>query len=59
MNMKPAPTIFDSRKVINNNSEINNVTSAVSIPWISQWKSPQQEYQYYLSPRTQLKNLHV
>ena len=40
MNMKPAPTIFDSRKVINNNSEINNVTSAVSIPWISQWKSP-------------------
>ena len=32
MNMKPVTTIFDPKKVINKNSEINNVTSPICIP---------------------------
>ena len=31
MNMKPVPTIIDSKEVINKISEISNVTSPVSI----------------------------
>ena len=32
MNMKPVTTIFDPKKVINKNLEINNVTSQICIP---------------------------
>ena len=32
VNMKPVTTIFDPKKVINKNSEINNVTSPICIP---------------------------
>ena len=32
MNMKPVATIFDPKKVINKNSEINNVTAPICIP---------------------------
>ena len=46
MNMKPVPAIFDLRKVINKNSEINNTTSPVSIPRRSARKRLYQEDQY-------------
>ena len=32
MNMKPVAAIFNPKKVINKNSEINNVTSPICIP---------------------------
>ena len=32
MNVKPVPTIFDPKKVISKNSEVNNVTSSICIP---------------------------
>ena len=35
LNMKPVPTTFDPKTVINKALEIINVTSAVSIPWRS------------------------
>ena len=44
--MKPVPTIFDPKKVIDENSEINNVTSPVSIPRRSPRKRLYQEDQY-------------
>ena len=53
-------TIFDSKKVINKNSVIANVTSPICIPRSTPRKRLYQEGQYEsLSPRTQLKTLHV
>ena len=46
MNMKPVTTIFDPKKVINENSEINNVTSPICIPWGRPRKYLYQEDQY-------------
>ena len=44
--MKPVPTIFDPKKVINKNSEINNVTSQICIPRRTPGKRLYQEDQY-------------
>ena len=53
-------TIFDSKKVINKNSVIANVTSPICIPRRTPRKCLYQEGQYEsLSPRTQLLTLHV
>ena len=61
MNMKPVPTIFDRKRVINKNSEINNVTLPISIPWRSPRKRLYQEDQYelFISAKIQLKTLHA
>ena len=49
-------TIFDPKKVVNKNSEINNVTSPICIPRRKPRKRLYQEGQYEsLSPRTQSK----
>ena len=53
-------TIFDSKKVINKNSVIANITSTICIPRRTPRKCLYQEGQYEsLSPRTQLKTLPV
>ena len=61
INMKPVPTIFDRKRVINKNSEINNVTLPISIPWRSPRKRLYQEDQYelFISAKIQLKTLHA
>ena len=46
MNVKPVLTIFDPKKVISKNSEINNVTSPICIPWRTPRKRLYQEDQY-------------
>ena len=46
MNMKLIPTILDSKKAINKNSERNNVTSTSNIPRRSPRKRLFQEDQY-------------
>ena len=46
MNLKPVPTIFDPKKVISKNSEINNVTSPICIPQKTPRKRLYQEDQY-------------
>ena len=46
MNMKPVPTIFDPKKVINKNSEINNVISPICIPRRTPRKRLYEEDQY-------------
>ena len=46
MNMKPVATIFDPKKGINKNSEINNVTLPVCIPRRTPRKRLYQEDQY-------------
>ena len=46
MNMKPVATTFDTKNVINKNSEINNVTSPVCIPRRAPRKRLYQEDQY-------------
>ena len=46
MNMKPVGAIFDPKKVINKNSEINNVTSPICIPRRTPRKLLYQEDQY-------------
>ena len=46
MNMKSVTTIFDPKKVINENSEINNVTSPICILRRRQRKYLYQEDQY-------------
>ena len=57
MNMKPVPTIFDPKTVINKNSETGNVTLPISIPWRSPRKSLYQgdQYELFISARFQLK----
>ena len=45
MNMKPVAT-FDAKKVINKNSEINNVTSSICIPRRTPRKRLYEEDQY-------------
>ena len=57
MNMKPVPTIFDPKTVINQNSETSNVTLPISIPWRSPRKSLYQgdQYELFISARFQLK----
>ena len=53
MNMKPVPTIFDPKTVINKNSETSNVTLPISIPWRSPRKSLYQgdQYELFISAR--------
>ena len=46
MKMKPVATIFDPKKVINKNSEINNVTSPICVPLKTPRKRLYQEDQY-------------
>ena len=46
MNMKPVTTLFDPKKVINKNSEINNITSPIFIPRRRPSKRLYQEDQY-------------
>ena len=46
MNIKPVSTIVNPKKVINKNSEINNVTSPISIPQRSLRKRLYQEDKY-------------
>ena len=46
MNIKPVSTIVNPKKVINKNSEINNVTSPISIPRRSLRKRLYQEDKY-------------
>ena len=46
INMKPVATIFDPKKVINKNSEINNITSPICIPRRTPRKRLYQEDQY-------------
>ena len=60
MDVKPVPTIFDPKKVISKNSEINNVTSPICITRRTPRKRLYQEDQYEsFTPRTQLKTLNV
>ena len=47
MIVKPVPTIFDPKKVIRKNSEINNVTSPICIPRKTPRKRLYQEDQYH------------
>ena len=58
--MKPVQTIFDPKKVINKNSEVNNVTSPICIPRGTPKKRLYQEDQYesFLS-KDSVDNLHV
>ena len=44
--MKLVPTIFDPKTVINENSEISNITSPIRIPRRSSRKRLYQEDQY-------------
>ena len=46
MNVKPVPTIFDPKKVISKNSEINNVISPICSPRRTPRKRLYQEDQY-------------
>ena len=46
MNVKPVVTIFNPKKVVNRNSEINHVTSPICIPWRTPKKRLYQEDQY-------------
>ena len=46
MNVKPVPTIFDPKKVISKNSEINNVTPPICIPRRTLRKRLYQEDEY-------------
>ena len=48
INMKPVPTIFNPKKVVNKNPEINNVTSPIEIPWRTPRKRLYQEDQFEL-----------
>ena len=60
MNMKPFVTIFGLKKVNNKNSEINNVTSPICIPWRTRRKHLYQEDQYesFIS-KDSFKSLHI
>ena len=46
MNMKPVTTLFDPKKVINKNSDINNIISRICIPCRRPSKRLYQEDQY-------------
>ena len=60
MKMKPVATIFDPKKVINKNSEINNVTSLICISRRTARECLYQEDQYYLFiSKDSAKCLHV
>ena len=61
MNMKPVPTIFHPKRVINKNSKISNVTLPISIPWRSPRKRLYQgdQYELFISARFQLKTWHA
>ena len=60
MNMKPVTTLFDPKKVINKNSEINNITSPIFIPRRRPSKRLYQEDQYesFIS-KNSVKDLYV